>query len=241
MLPSDLGVPKPRVSSEAELRAPLSELVRQNAFGDLAVRGGLKRELEQLGIKRSHTSDAPVWILVTLLAVAAGSATIGAVTHSLSAQTAVGLAAAVLTVAGLLVAVLQWRHGLSEKAFDALYGRIAMANERRLEVFKGLSSDNEPDVARERPELYRFFVFTEIDGLEYAVRRYRFGLGMNADIVDRAVRHFKSRCRSETFCRTAEGCAEDGAYFDDTKTVVQLVVGEARKDRPVSRLYRRRA
>src|SRR6188472_311003 len=81
-----------------------------------AIRGRLKDEFEQLDIRRSHVSDAPVWILVTLLAVAAGSATIGALTHKLEPQTAVGLAAAVLTVAGLLVAVLQWRHGLSEKA-----------------------------------------------------------------------------------------------------------------------------
>lgn len=106
-------------------------LPRRNLFGVLAVHGRVRQELKRLGIKRSHSSDAPVWILVTLLAVAAASATIGAATRSLSAQTAVGLAAVVLTVAGLLVAVLQWRHGLSEKAFDALYERIALARTTR--------------------------------------------------------------------------------------------------------------
>ena len=200
------------------------------------MRGQLRKNLEELEIKRSHTSDAPVWILVALLAVAAGSATIGAATHTLDAQTAVGLAAAVLTVAGLLVAVLQWRHGLSEKAFDALYERIRLANDMRLQVFKDADSDDESKVARRHRELYRFFVYTEIDSLEYAVRRYRFGLGMSTDIVTRAVQHFESRCRgSELFCRTAEACTgRDDAYFPETKKQVRSIVERVRTERPAS-------
>jgi hypothetical protein len=214
-----------------ELKAQVSRLRQRGILGVIATRGSLKKELEQLKIRRSHTSDVPVWILVTLLGVAAASATVGAVTHSLSGQTAVGLAAAVLTVAGLLVAVLQWRQGLSEKAFDALYGRIAIANEMRLQAFRDLPSDNEGEIASKRPESYRFFVFTEIDSLEYAARRYRFGLGMNSDIVYRAVRHFRSRCCSDTFCHAAEECAEQGAYFKETKEMVHSIVDKARIDR----------
>jgi hypothetical protein len=100
----------------------------------------------------------------------------------------------------------------------------------RLEVFKGLSSDSEQAAAGERPELYKFFVFTEIDSLEYAARRYRFGLGVNADIVDRAIRHFRSRCGSETFRFTAEACANEGAYFAETKGMVDLIVTKARQE-----------
>jgi hypothetical protein len=207
-------------------------LVERSLFRGFVVRGHLREALKERGITRSPTSNASVWLLVTLLVIAAGSATIGAVTHSLSAETAVGLAAAVLTVAGLLVAVLQWRHGLSEKAFDALYQRIALANDMRLEVFKGLSSDKESDAAAKRPDRYRFFVFTEIDSLECAAQRYRFGLGMNEAIVDRAVRHFESRCKSETFRRTAEDCAWNGAYFKDTQNTVQKIVDDARRGRP---------
>jgi hypothetical protein len=217
------------------LKARDSGLRRNGIFGALAARGSLKKELEQHGIRRSRASDVPVWVLVTLLVVAAASATIGVVTHSLSGQTAVGLAVAVLTVAGLLVAVLQWRHGLSEKAFDALYRRIAIANEMWLQAFKDLPSDEEGEVTRQRPELYRFFVFTEIDSLEYAARRYRFGLGMNRDVVRRAVRHFRGRCSSDTFCQAAAKCAEEGAYFDGTKEMVQSIIREARELREAVR------
>ena len=215
----------------SELKAQVSRLRQRGILGVIAMRGSLKKELEQLDIRRSHTSDVPVWILVTLLGVAAASATVGAVTRSLSGQTAVGLAAAVLTVAGLLVAVLQWRQGLSEKAFDALYRRIALANEMWLQAFQDLPSGDEREIARQRPEMYRFFVFTEIDSLEYAARRYRFGLGMNGDIVRRALRHFRSRCCSETFCHAAEECAEKGAYFDETKKMVHSIVRKG-PDRP---------
>src|SRR6185437_7003692 len=141
-------------------------------------------------------------------------------------QTAVGLAAAVLTVAGVLVAVLQWRAGLSEKAFDALYERIRLANNMWLDVCKDFDAS---ELEGKPPERYRFWVFTEIDSLEYAARRYRFGLGMNADIVSRAVRHFESRCASDLFRRTALECtSDDEAYFDETKTMVRSIVERAK-------------
>lgn len=234
MYASEVAQPEARSPYGGELGKRISALGQRGLFRGLVVRSRLREELKNRGITRSPTSNAPVWLLVALLVVAAGSATIGAVTHSLNVQTAVGLAAAVLTVAGLLVAVLQWRHGLSEKAFDALYHRIAMANDMRLELFKDLRSDNEHDAAGERSELYRFFVFTEIDSLECAAQRYRFGLGMNEAIVDRAVRHFESRCGSETFRATAEDCVWNGAYFEDTKATVQRIVDDARS-RPEGR------
>jgi len=82
-------------------------LPRRSIFGVLHVRGQIRRELERLGIERSWKSDVAIWILGFLLALAAGSATLGAAMHWLSAQNAVGLATAVLTVAGLLLAVVQ--------------------------------------------------------------------------------------------------------------------------------------
>jgi len=48
----------------------------------------------------------------------------------------------------------------------------------RLDAFKQGETDDEAEVARQHEERYRFYVFTEIDSLEYAARRYRFGLGL---------------------------------------------------------------
>jgi hypothetical protein len=191
-----------------------------------------KRELERLGISRSRSSDLPVWALAALLVAAGALAIVAAATHSLSTDLAIGMATAVITVAGLLVAVLQWRAGLAEKAVDALYQRIALANKMRIEAFRGLKTDDEAVLLRERPVDYRFFVFTEIDSLEHAVQRYRLGLGMSAVIVDRAVRHFQVRCDSETFRRTALECVGDSAYFPETKCMVKAIVRRAEEGEP---------
>lgn len=207
------------------------QLPRRNIFGGLYVRGPVRRELERLGIERSWKSDLPIWFLGFIVVFGAGFAILGKTLNWLSTENAVGLAAAVLTVAGLLVAVMQWRHGLSEKAFDALYQRIALANEMRLDAFKEGKSDDEARIAREHAERYRFYVFTEIDSLEYAARRYRFGLGLNADIVNRALLHFQGRCKeSETFWLTAKDCADRGSYFSDTKTLVLSILDENRPE-----------
>lgn len=177
-----------------------------------------KRELKRLGVSRSRRADAQLWLLAALLVAAAAAAAVGAATHRLTGQSAVALAAVGISVAGLLVGLLQWRNGLAEKAFDALYQRIAMANQMRLDAFGDLT--DEEQVSQERKQPYRFFVYSEIDSLEYAARRYRFGLGLSAHIFYRAVRHFRTRCTSETFRRVAKSCSEDGGYFEDTKTLV---------------------
>lgn len=165
-------------------------------------------------------------ILVGLLLVAVAVIASAAATDKLSSEIAVAAATAMITVAGLLVAVLQWRAGLAEKALDALYGRIALANKMRLKVSEGLGTDDDFEIARKRPDDYRFFVFTEIDSLEYAVVRYRFGLGMTDVIADRAVGHFRRRCdESEQFRNTARTCAADGAYFERTRAIVMNILG----------------
>jgi hypothetical protein len=190
-----------------------------------------RRNLSVLGIKKSRAADAPVWLLVGFLAASAAGAVIAAFRADVSGEIAVGFAAAGLTLAGLLVAVLQWRAGLAEKAFDALYQRIALANEMWLKSHEALTKAEDGDDAERKQanELYRFFVFTEIDSLEYAIRRYRFGMGMNEDIANRAVRHFRDRCeRQPDFLELAATCAAEGAYFDETKGTVGRIVDESR-------------
>src|ERR1051325_7556554 len=79
MSPSHVIAPGTAESHGA--RGLISALNQHRLLQGWATRGRVRDELEKLDIRRSHTSDAPVWILVTLLAVAAGSATIGALTH----------------------------------------------------------------------------------------------------------------------------------------------------------------
>jgi hypothetical protein len=191
-----------------------------------------REELAELGIRRSRTSALPVWILAALLAAAAAVAVGTGATHSLSGDVAVGAATAFITVAGLLVAVLQWRAGLAEKAVDALYRRIALANEMRVKASDGLQTDDEAEIAGQRANDYRFYVFTELDSLEYAILRYRFGLGMSVLIAGRAVAHFRGRCEdSDVFLDTARACVNKGAYLDETKKIVPRILDSVRRNR----------
>lgn len=190
-----------------------------------------RRQLAQLGVRRSRASDLPIWVLAVLLVVAAAVAIAAALAGALSSDLAVGAATAVVTIAGLLVALLQWRAGLAEKALDALYARIALSNQMRLGASDGLDCHDEAEIAAARPDDYRFFVYTEIDSLEYATVRYRFGLGMTDLIADRAIRHFRRRCDTPIFLEIASDCATEGAYFPETKQVVQRII-ESRGARP---------
>jgi hypothetical protein len=198
----------------------------------------LRRRLERLQIRPTPTSSAPVVILVTVLVVAIAFGVVGGLMGGLSSEAAFTLVAVIVTTAGLLVAILQWRVGLSEKAFDALYGRIELGNRMRLNAFEGVAKPDDAgigDDAHERkvadvhPELYKFFVYTEIDSFEYATRRYQSGLGLSVDIVDRALQHFTARCReSQTFRDVARRCIE-GAYFKETQDAVRSILNDVER------------
>jgi hypothetical protein len=184
-----------------------------------------RRDLQQLGITKSWTSNVPVLILVGLLLAVTAVIAGAAATDRLNSELVVSAATAMITVAGLLVAVLQWRAGLAEKALDAVYGRIDLANRMLLKATQGLETSDDFEIARKRPDDYRFFVFTEIDSLEYAVMRYRFGLGMTDVIADRVVSHFRRRCvDSAKFREAAHSCASAGAYFESTKGIVMNIL-----------------
>jgi hypothetical protein len=92
----------------------------------------------------------------------------------------------------------------------------------------GLALDkrDEQEVAEERPELYRLFVYTEIDSLEYAARRYGSGLTGDPEVVAKAITQFRRRCRSETFRRVAEECSVEGAYFSSTLDTVRTILDQ---------------
>ena len=204
----------------------LNSVKRESWFRRLTLAGSRarRRALAQLGVERTRTSNLPVQTLAFLLLVATGIAVVSFATGSLSSNVAIGIATAMITIAGLLVATLQWRAGLAEKAIDAFYQRIAFANQMRVAASEDLSIEDEAEIARRRPLDYRFFVYTEIDSLEYATIRYRFGLGMSHLIAERAVRHFQRRCETKVFFDFAGRCATEGAYLPETKRTVASIL-----------------
>jgi hypothetical protein len=183
-----------------------------------------KRRLRELQIRRSWTTNLPLWMLVALLLGAVAVAVVAWRTDIFSTDVAAAAVTVFVALAGLLVALVEWRAGLAEKALDALYARFALANEVRLEAGKEVAGGNEEQIAKEQPDRYAFYVFTEIDSLEYARVRYGGGLGMNDVIAYRAVRHFKRRCESAAFRATATDCIGIGGYLEETPALVRELV-----------------
>jgi hypothetical protein len=184
-----------------------------------------KRRLRELQIRRSWTTNLPLWALVALLLGAVAVAVIAWRTDIFSTDVAAVAVTVFVGLAGVLVALVEWRAGLAEKALDALYARFALANEVRLEAGKGVAGGREAEIAAQQPERYAFYVFTEIDNLEYARVRYGGGLGMNDVIAYRAVRHFQRRCEmSEAFRAKASQCVDIGGYLEETPALVAELV-----------------
>lgn len=186
-------------------------------------RARVRAELESLGIRRRATVDAPIFVLAAALLAAIVAVPAVAVLTPVDAEVAAGVAAVIVTLAVGVIGLVQWRDGLAEKALDALYQRITLANEMQL------SARNHETTVTDR---FRFYVFTEIDSLEYALRRYRSGLGLQADIVLRAIAHFEDKCKkvpgfsAEAAQCVTKGSLVEGAYFDETKDIVKKIVDQ---------------
>jgi hypothetical protein len=177
---------------------------------------------------------------VVLAAAAAGLAgTAALVTASAVGELKVDVAsqgtAAILTSGALLFGVWQWRLATTERSLDTLYARIDLANQRQLDAH-GHSRDSGNPRSRELSEnelqlFFDYFVFTEIDNLEYATQKYVLGL-LRPAVADRAVTLFRQRCRRDDFRDKAEELVEKGTYFPLTRRLVPEIAKQAREGRP---------
>ena len=139
--------------------------------------------------------------------------------------------AAILTVGALGFGVWQWRLATAEKSLDTLYARIDLANQRRLDAQGRLREPGERRgrelSADEVGLFFDYFVFTEIDNLEYATQKYVLGL-LRPTVADRAVTLFEERCRKDDFRERAEELVLEGTYFPLTREVVPRIAGRVR-------------
>jgi hypothetical protein len=133
--------------------------------------------------------------------------------------------AAILTVGALAFGVWQWRLATAEKSLDTLYARIDLANQRRLDAQGRLRERGERgrELSEDEGQLFfDYFVFTEIDNLEYATQKYVLGL-LRPAVADRAVMLFKERCRKDDFRERAKELVEEGTYFPLTRKLVPRI------------------
>ncbi len=134
----------------------------------------------------------------------------------------------------ILLGVWQWREQRMEVCLDRYFDRLELANKRRLEHFAKLLEHRDVDADRSSKDaqraieqFYLFYLFTEIDTLEYVARRYKLG-HMTTELADRAVRTFKNRCmQSPEFCVSAKTLTEETeAYPGDIMPVICEVLRE---------------
>ena len=186
----------------------------------------LRKRLEGYGLtapSRFH----PFVIAATVLAMA-GTATLIVLSavHKLQVDVASQGTAAILTVGALGFGVWQWRLATAEKSLDTLYARIDLANQRRLDAQGRLREPGERrgrELSTDEMTLFfDYFVFTEIDNLEYATQKYVLGL-LRPAVADRAVTLFKERCRDDDFRERAKELVKKGTYFSLTRELVPRI------------------
>ena len=169
----------------------------------------------------------PVVVAAAIVGVAGTAALVSlSAAGALQVEVASQGTAAILTVGALGFGVWQWRLATAEKSLDTLYARIDLANQRRLDAQGRLRESGERrgrELSEDEGDLFfDYFVFTEIDNLEYATQKYVLGL-LRPAVADRAVTLFEERCRKDDFRERAKELVKEGTYFDLTRKLVPKI------------------
>jgi hypothetical protein len=135
-------------------------------------------------------------------------------------DTAAQVITAGVAIDAALLAAWQWNKSRKEAAIDHFYGRLNVANEVRLRA-----ADCDCD-ERGRKMLYDdFYVFSELDNLEYAIYKYTNGC-MKRELMNRALAIFENRCLNIEGFRGLVACYYRGAsYCDQVMRVVEKLAG----------------
>lgn len=138
------------------------------------------------------------------------------------------LTTVLITVVAAFFAYYQWTDARREASLDKFYDRLKLINERYYEwkeareLVKHFWPISDP--ASEESDFRRaMYVFLELDNLEYMIMRYQFGY-VSSRLLQRAIRTFLSRCRSEDFGKLAVKLVTGSGYMQKTAEVTKLLV-----------------
>lgn len=134
-----------------------------------------------------------------------------------------------MTFVALSVAIWQWRNVRHENAIDTFYERLHLSNQMRLSAAEAAYAikDAEAQLADEQPKhlfvldgsasycelAVNFYVYTELDNLEYAVHKYRHGY-ISHDMANRALHNFQARFRMPGFAEYLKKLYGVGSYTE---------------------------
>ncbi len=127
-------------------------------------------------------------------------------------------AVAMLTANAVAFAAWQWHHQRSEQSLEAYFTRLDIPNQRWLAFHERTielkEKFDEATLADSLDQFYRYYVYAELDNLEYALTKYSEG-AMRIEFASRAVNTFVSRCRSTVgFCELVAVAVKDCGYSE---------------------------
>ncbi len=195
--------------------------------------GQTRSALRDYGFVRNRTADPLFyWTAGALLLLA--SLGIGAVTAWLTETPFPSAVAPFLTCGILLFGLWQWRAQRFEKSLDSYFKRLELANKTRLEHYAkyievAIACGDIRQAQRAANQYYVFYMFTEIDNLEYVSRKFALG-HMPPELAERALLTFENSCKqSERFWLAAKKVTPKGsAYPSYLLDLVEKVVNKTR-------------
>jgi hypothetical protein len=156
----------------------------------------MQKTLEDFGF------DAPgmkPWML-RVMSVAGAVVGVAVILVGVASDKTTEGAAAATAVVFAIVGLWQWRSGRHEASLDRFYERLALANELVLEAYESAARARQAGAGdalatKVAENVFRYYVYTEMDNLEYAIEKYRKGF-MDERLAFRALRSFQDRCKN---------------------------------------------
>jgi hypothetical protein len=178
----------------------------------------ISRVVERYGLTRRRRKQLLLGAFILVVA----AAEVCLVLFGLRGQTLAdraGVAASLLTADAILLAWWQWRAQRREVALEAYFARLDLPNQRRLAYYEQVlalgDAAGNAAVATALEQFYLFYVYAELDNLEYALTKYADG-DMSAGLAERAVQTFLSRCRQSADFRERAGQAVAASGYSAT-------------------------
>lgn len=150
-----------------------------------------------------------------------------------------GIAGSCLTGVGLLAAAWQFHRQRQEVSEEAYFSRLNLPNERRLGYYEQVVAlgprIGKLELAAALEQFYAFYMYAELDNLEYALTKYVEDQ-MAEELAVRAVKTFMSRCRqSIDFRELACTMVTKSGYPVPFEALVRDLVGPATRPHPMQR------
>ena len=182
--------------------------------------------LKKIGFKKNWLNQTRIWMAIGAFLLI--SAAIKYFVENEENSRLKGLPDIVIASGAIVLAYGQWIETKHEASIDKYYERLSLTNEgfyrweeaRRMFPFFW-EGDNHTSFEK------RMYVYLELDNLEYAITKYKYG-SMKDEVAFRSLVTFVSRCQSEEFRDLADKCIKNSiGYSFETKEVVNKIANPA--------------